>query len=95
MEWARVMNLESYDRVDSMILSSFHTGPDRNRVLYILIMRRVHSSVSNRKRYSFHMDPYVLTFHFGLGIGVIGPDFYISLLILIWDPIHLFSLGFY
>ncbi|KAK7365468.1 hypothetical protein VNO78_39598 [Psophocarpus tetragonolobus] len=23
-----------------MIISSFHTGPDRNRVIYILIMRR-------------------------------------------------------
>ena len=36
------------------------------------------------------MDPYVLTFHLGLGIGVIGPVFYISLVI--WDPIHLFGL---
>lgn len=29
------------------------------------------------------MDPYVVTFHLGLGIGVIGPAFYISLVI--WD----------
>lgn len=36
------------------------------------------------------MDPYVLTFHLGLGIGVIGLAFYTSLLI--WDPIHLFEL---
>lgn len=38
------------------------------------------------------MDPYVITFHLGLGIGVsvIGPAFYISLVI--WDPIHLFGL---
>ena len=36
------------------------------------------------------MDPYVVTFHLGLGIGVIGPAFYISLVI--WDPIHLFGL---
>ena len=35
------------------------------------------------------MDPYVVTFHLGLGMGVIGPSFYISLVI--WDPIHLFS----
>lgn len=35
------------------------------------------------------MDPYVVTFHLGLGIGVIGPAFYISLVI--WDPIHLFG----
>lgn len=34
------------------------------------------------------MDPYVVTFH--LGLGVIGPAFYISLVI--WDPIHLFEL---
>lgn len=32
----------------------------------------------------------VVTFHLGLGIGVIGPVFYISLVI--WDPIHLFGL---
>jgi hypothetical protein len=37
------------------------------------------------------MDPYVLTLHLGLGIGVvIGPALYISLVI--WDPIHLFGL---
>ena len=36
------------------------------------------------------MDPYIVTFHLGLGIGVIGPAFYISLVI--WDPIHLFGL---
>lgn len=36
------------------------------------------------------MDPYVVTFHLGLGIGVIGPAFYISLVI--WDPIHPFGL---
>lgn len=37
------------------------------------------------------MDPYVVTLHLGLGIGVvIGPTFYISLVI--WDPIHLFGL---
>jgi hypothetical protein len=29
------------------------------------------------------MDPYVVTFHLGLGIGVIGPAFYISRVI--WD----------
>jgi len=35
------------------------------------------------------MDPYVVTLHLGLGIGVvIGPAFYIS--IVIWN-----SLGFY
>lgn len=28
-------------------------------------------------------DPYVVTLHLGLGIGVIGPAFYISLVI--WD----------
>lgn len=32
----------------------------------------------------------LVTFHLGLGIGVIGPAFYISLVI--WDPIHLFGL---
>ncbi|KAF8735814.1 hypothetical protein HU200_014433 [Digitaria exilis] len=31
-----------------------------------------------------------IPFHLGLGIGVIGPAFYISLVI--WDPIHLFGL---
>jgi len=37
------------------------------------------------------MDPYVVTLQLGLGIGVvIGPAFYISLVI--WDPIHLFGL---
>ena len=36
------------------------------------------------------MDPYVVTFHLGLGIGVIRPAFYIPLVI--WDPIHLFGL---
>ena len=36
------------------------------------------------------MDPYVVTFHLGLGIGVIGPAFYISLVI--WDPIYPFGL---
>ena len=36
------------------------------------------------------MDPYVVTFHLGLGIGIIGLAFYISLVI--WDPIHLFGL---
>jgi hypothetical protein len=30
------------------------------------------------------MDPYVVPFH--LGLGIIGPAFYISLVI--WDPIH-------
>ena len=69
-----------------MIISSFHTGPDRNRAIYILIMRRGHSSVC---KLCLHMDPYVVTFHLGLGMGVIGPSFYISLVI--WDPIHLFS----
>lgn len=59
-----------------MIISSFHTGPDRNRVIYILIMRRGHSSVS-KQILCLHMDPYVVTFHLGLGIGVIGPAFYI------------------
>ena len=72
-----------------MIISSFHTGPDRNRVIYILIMRRGHSSVS-KQILCLHMDPYVVPFHLGLGIGVIGPAFYISLVI--WDPIHLFEL---
>ena len=39
------------------------------------------------------MDPYVLTFHFGLGIGVIGPSFFLRISrYLIWDPIHLFGL---
>lgn len=33
------------------------------------------------------MDPYIVLFHLGLGIGVIGPAFYTSLLIFIWDPI--------
>ena len=36
------------------------------------------------------MDPYVVTFHLELGIGVIRPAFYASLVI--WDPIHLFEL---
>ena len=36
------------------------------------------------------MDPHVVPFHLGLGIGEIGPAFYISLVI--WDPIHLFRL---
>lgn len=44
------------------------------------------------------MDPYIVLFHLGLGIGVIGPAFYTSLLILspyfififIWDPIFTF-----
>lgn len=36
------------------------------------------------------MDPYVVPFHLGLGIGVIGPAFSISLVI--WDLIHLFGL---
>lgn len=60
-----------------MIISSFHTGPDRNRVIYILIMRRGHSSLNRYYVYILHMDPYVVTFHLGLGIGVIGPAFYI------------------
>ena len=64
-----------------MIISSFHTGPDRNGVIYILIIRRGHSSVS-KYVLCLHMDPYVVTFHLGLGIGVIGPAFYISLVIL-------------
>nr|YP_009382113.1 hypothetical protein AEK19_MT1689 [Utricularia reniformis]ART31871.1 hypothetical protein AEK19_MT1689 [Utricularia reniformis] len=29
-----------------MISCSFHTGPDRNRVIYIIIIRRGDSSVS-------------------------------------------------
>jgi len=37
------------------------------------------------------MDPYVVIFHLGLGIGVIGPAFDTPLLIC-WDPIHLFEL---
>ena len=36
------------------------------------------------------MDPRVVPFHLGLGIGEIGSAFYISLVI--WDPIHLFRL---
>lgn len=59
-----------------MIISSFHTGPDWNRLIYILIMRRSHSSVS-KKILCFHMDPSVVTFHLELGIGTIGPVFYI------------------
>lgn len=39
------------------------------------------------------MDPYVVTFHLGLGIGEIKPAFYISLII--QNPNHLTSLGFY
>lgn len=35
------------------------------------------------------MDPYVVTFYLGLGIGVIGPAFDIS--IVIWVP-HFFGL---
>ncbi|KAK8312530.1 hypothetical protein V6Z11_D01G047000 [Gossypium hirsutum] len=35
------------------------------------------------------MDPYIVTFHLGLGMGVIEPSFYISFVV--WDPIHLFS----
>lgn len=31
-----------------MIISSFHTGPDRNKVIYILIMRRVIRAYLNR-----------------------------------------------
>ena len=63
-----------------MIISSFHTGPDRNRAIYILIMRRGHSSVS-KQILCLHMDPYAVPFHLGLGIGVIGPAFSISLVI--------------
>ena len=39
------------------------------------------------------MDPYVVTFHLGLGIGVIGPAFYISRVI--WDGTLFTSLDFY
>ena len=60
-----------------MIISSFHTGPDRNKVIYILIMKRGPLGVSKWILLCLHMDPYVLTFHLGLGIGVIGPVFYI------------------
>ena len=38
------------------------------------------------------MDPYVVPFHLGLGIGVIGPAFSISLVIFWGGPIHLFEL---
>lgn len=40
------MNLESEDRVDSMILSSFHTGPDRNRFMYITMFARGNRGLS-------------------------------------------------
>ena len=49
-------------------------------------MRRGHLSVSTM----FTYGSLRLTFLLGLGIGVIGPAFYISLVI--WDPIHLFGL---
>jgi len=39
------------------------------------------------------MDPYVVTFYLGLGIGVIGPAFDIS--IVIWLGTIFTSLGFY
>lgn len=56
--------------------------------MYILIMRRgrlFDSSVCS----CLHMDPYVVTFYLylGLGIGVIGPAFDIS--IVIWVPYSL------
>ncbi|WRX26140.1 hypothetical protein QQP08_018627 [Theobroma cacao] len=34
------------------------------------------------------MNSYIVTFHLRLRMGVIGPSFYIPLII--WDPIHLF-----
>lgn len=40
------------------------------------------------------MDPYVVTFYLGLGIGVIGPAFDISIVIFVLGTI-LTSLGFY
>lgn len=38
------------------------------------------------------MDPYVVTFHLGLGIGVIGPAFYISILSLFGYHMNFFGL---
>lgn len=50
--------------------------------MYILIMRRGRSSVLDTMfTYSLHIDPYVVTFYLGLRIGVIGPTFYISIVI--------------
>lgn len=59
--------------------------------MYILIMRRGHSSVC-KQRLCLHMDPYVLTFYLGLGIGVIRPAFDISILSLFGYHIHFFGL---
>ena len=74
-----------------MIISSFHTGPNRNRLIYLLIMRRGHSSVS-KKRLCLHMDPSVVTFHLGL-IGAIGLVFYIYISPYLGPySIHLFGL---
>lgn len=73
-----------------MIISSFHTGPDRNYI-HSHYEKGSFERISYLNRYYvLHMDPYVVTFHLGLGIGVIGPAFYISLVI--WEPIHLFEL---
>lgn len=48
--------------------------------MYILIMRRGRSFDSSVCS-CLHMDPYVVTFYLGLGIGVIGPAFDISIVI--------------
>lgn len=37
------------------------------------------------------MDPYIVLFHLGLGIGVIGPAFYTSLLIWLGPYFHPFE----
>jgi len=66
-----------------MIISSFHTGPDRNR--------EIHSHYEKGLFERIEIDTiWIPTFHLGLGIDVIGLAFYISFLI--WDPIHLFGL---
>jgi ribosomal protein S8 len=39
-----------------------------------------------------HINPYVLTFYLGLGIGVIRPTFDISILFLVGYHMHLFGL---
>lgn len=36
-----------------------------------------------------HMDPYVVPFHIGLGIGLIGPAFSLYLVIDFGDPIDI------
>lgn len=61
--------------------------------MYILIMRRGHSSVC-KWIICLHIDPHVVAFIFnlGLGIGLIGPAFDISIVIFWGYPINFFGL---